>query len=147
MTKFRLPTYNPETGEMKTIRGLLPSVDSKGYFTLWVDGKLRRGHHVAWFLTYGYWPTKEIDHIDGNRLNNAIANLREATRSENECNKKKRKDNTSGVKGVYWNGKCWRVQVTFKKRTYTWSGFEDLELSELVAQEAREKYHGVFAHH
>lgn len=56
-------------------------------------------HRVSWFLFYKYWP-KIIDHIDGDKLNNKIDNLREVTHSENIYNSKKRTDNTSGKVGV-----------------------------------------------
>jgi len=60
-----------------------------------------KAHRLAWAHYYGVWPTKRLDHIDGNSANNAIANLRECTMSQNLGNAKKRADNTSGYKGVY----------------------------------------------
>jgi HNH endonuclease len=59
-------------------------------------------HQIIWcFANNGKWPS-EIDHIDGNRKNNSINNLREVTRSQNQMNKKFSKYNTSGITGVSW---------------------------------------------
>jgi hypothetical protein len=58
-------------------------------------------HRVAWAIYYGRNPIGEIDHINGNRADNRIANLREVTRTENNRNKTKRKDKASGATGVY----------------------------------------------
>ena len=93
-----------------------------------------------------YMP-KEVDHIDGNSLNNKIENLREANRSENVCNIGIKKTNTSGYKGVHWDKarNKWMVTVQKNKKIVFNKRFEDLELAVLVAEEARNKYHKEFA--
>ena len=97
-------------------------------------------------MFHGYMP-KEIDHIDNNPSNNRIENLREATRSEQLCNTKLRKDSTSGIKGVTWDKSRnkWIVSINKDKKTMFRGRFNDLELAQLVAVEARNKYHGDFA--
>jgi len=59
------------------------------------------GHELAWVVHFGIWPT-EIDHIDGDGLNNKLTNLREVTRLENNKNHRRQSNNTSGVSGVSW---------------------------------------------
>jgi hypothetical protein len=68
-----------------------------------LTGVLYREHRLAWLYMTGEWPTHEIDHINGDRVDNRFCNLREATASENRWNSRKRVNNTSGYKGVSWD--------------------------------------------
>ena len=120
----------------------------KGYKHTAIKGKKYLLHRLIYMMFNGYFP-KEIDHINGNRLDSRIQNLRSVTGSQNQQNSKIRKDNKSGIKGVYWfkELKKWKIDIRFNgKRKYI-GVFEDLELAELVAIEARDKYHGKFARH
>lgn len=127
------------------------NVDGRGYRQVCLNGKRYKEHHVAWFMVNGVWPKDIgmcIDHIDGNRSNNAISNLRLATTQENNRNGTLRSDNTSGHKGVYWRAerKSWRVVLNVSKGKVKQFGcYKDFELACLVADAAREKYHGNFA--
>ena len=67
------------------VRKDVGSVNEDGYIRLWCHKKLRMKHRLIWFLSYGKLPD-EIDHIDGNRSNNALNNLRSVTRQENLAN-------------------------------------------------------------
>lgn len=62
------------------------SVNSLGYHRVKIDGKQYFSHHLVFAIHHGRWP-KETDHIDRNRLNNRIENLREVTRKENQKNR------------------------------------------------------------
>jgi hypothetical protein len=111
-----------------------------------INKKHYKTHRLVYLMFYGYIP-KEIDHIDGNSLNNRIENLRPASRSEQCCNTKLRKNSTSGIKGVTWDKSRnkWIVSINKDKKTMFRGRFDDLELAQLVAVEARNKYHGDFA--
>ena len=75
-------------------------VENGRYLQISICGKKIRGHQLAWFLIYGYFP-KTIDHINGNGLDNRLCNLREVTRQQNNQNHRKPpKHNTSGFLGV-----------------------------------------------
>ena len=113
-----------------------------------IQGKHYKTHRLVFLMFHGYLPV-EIDHIDGNGLNNCIENLREANRSEQNCNTKLRKTSKTGIKGVSWdsNRKKWTVVVNKNNKTVYRNRFDDVELAELVAIEARNKYHGLFARH
>jgi hypothetical protein len=103
-------------------------------------------HRLVYLLHHGYNP-ESIDHIDGNKLNNAIENLREATNAENMQNTWTQKNSTTGVKGVHAHKLGgWVAEVMVEgKRTRRYH--KDRELIELVAFEMREKYHRSFARH
>jgi hypothetical protein len=111
-----------------------------------INKKHYKTHRLVYLMFHGYMP-KEVDHIDNNPLNNRIENLRPANRSEQCCNTRIRKDNTSGIKGVSWDKSRnkWVVTVTKNKKTVYTNRFIDLELAQLVAIEARDKFHGDFA--
>ena len=113
-----------------------------------INKKHYKTHRLVYLMFHGYMP-KEVDHIDNNPLNNSIENLREATRSEQLCNTRIKANNTSGFKGVSWDKSRnkWIVTVTKDKKTVYTSRFKDLELAQLVAIEARDKYHNSFARH
>lgn len=77
-------------------------VDATGYNRGYLNGKNVMAHRAAWFLVYGEWPA-QIDHINGDRQDNRIENLRAVTNKENSRNAKTPKNNTSGVCGVTWH--------------------------------------------
>ena len=121
---------------------------STGYRSILINGKRQMEHRVIFMMHNNFLP-KEIDHIDGNPLNNCIENLRETNRSSNMQNTKVLKNNTSGFKNVYWHkiSNKWKVQLSVNKQRMFFGSFDDLELADLVAQEARNKYHGEYACH
>lgn len=76
---------------------------NNGYRKIIIDGVQYLEHRLAWFFENGKWPDNEIDHIDTNKTNNAIKNLRQATNIENHRNTNKPSNNTSGFKGVSYH--------------------------------------------
>ena len=76
---------------------------TKGYLRICINGKDYAAHRLAWLYVYGVWPSAEIDHINRVKTDNRIDNLTEATRTENNRNKGKSKNNTSGHVGVSWD--------------------------------------------
>lgn len=122
--------------------------NGKGYLKVQIDGVKHFVHRIVWIMHYGEAP-KRLDHKDTNKLNNRIENLRPATGTENGLNRGAPKHNTSGIKGVSWHKKHgkWYVCMKVLGKQKFFGLFEDIELAELVAIEAREKYHGEFARH
>ena len=74
--------------------------DKHGYWVIGINGRCYPAHRLAWYLCKGYWPTKQIDHINMDPLDNRIANLREASMTQQRANQKVRVDSQSGIKGV-----------------------------------------------
>lgn len=138
---------NPTSIKFKT--GDLAGYLSSGkYWKIGINRKAYRLHRIIFMMHYGYLPPM-IDHIDGNKLNNCIENLRETNKSTNQLNMKLKTDNKSGFKNVHWNKQRnqWAVHVRIDGKQKYLGLFKDLELADLVAQEARNKYHKEFARH
>ena len=116
------------------------------YIKIRVDNKYYRAHILAWFYTHGEWPEKMLDHINNVGTDNRMINLRLATASENRANSRMRKNNTSGIKGVYFDkskGK-WCARVRFEGKV-TRKLFDDLEEAEAYVVTLREEMCGQFA--
>ncbi len=122
------------------------SIHKTGYRHITWQGKVQKAHRLIFMLHHGYLP-QEVDHINGDRADNRIENLRAANRSENQCNRNALASNTSGYPGVSWHkaSKAWVVRVMKNGKTVFQQYFKDLELAGLVATEARSLYHGVYA--
>ena len=115
-----LLSYDPATGvfiwrastsNRVKIGDIAECRDRAGYVVIRIDGVLYRAHRLAWLYYYGVEPTVFIDHIDMDKSNNRIANLRLATKSQNQANIKARKDNALGVKGVYFERNKYQVKI------------------------------------
>lgn len=117
-----------------------------GYKKLSYQQKKYYAHQVIFLMQHGYIP-ELVDHIDGNTDNNKIDNLRASNKSLNACNAKIRFDSTTGHKGVVWHkgAKKWMCQIVANKKTIYLGVHEDFEFACLVADEARNLYHGEHA--
>lgn len=124
------------------------SFNNRGYKIVGINKKTYRIHRLIYLMFYGYLP-KILDHKDGNKFNNKIENLRKANNSQNQQNRIIQKNNKSGIKNVDWHKKTakWRVSIQVNKKRNFIGSFKDLKLADLVAIEARNKYHKEFACH
>lgn len=152
----RLVRYEPETGKIlwsfpqRGRRGLEAGTITKtGYRQINLCGKFYGAHRLAWFLTYGEWPKNLIDHINMNRSDNRLCNLREATQSQNQMNRPKPSSNTSGIKGVIWIAKQNRfwAQYTLRGKIHHVGSFKTKEAAGEALKAARILAHGEFANH
>ena len=117
-----------------------------GYIHVKIKAKSFKAHRLVFLYHNGFLP-EFVDHIDGDKANNRIENLRAATKEENCRNQKIRSTNKSGCKGVKWV-KCknkWQVEVCRNYKQINFGYYEDLELASLVAIEATELIHGRFS--
>ena len=100
--------YNPDTGKLtnrvnrKQSRAgeEAGSFNSKGARRVKIDNCEHLVHRLIWLYVYGKFPNHQVDHVNGNPSDNRIANLREATSSENNQNRRQMGNNTSGYRGV-----------------------------------------------
>jgi hypothetical protein len=120
-------SYSPETGEFRwmvakrggncIVGGLAGSFKSKrNAVYVMVNKRMFLAHRLAWLVTYGVWPEKTIDHINGDGRDNRIANLRLADSSEQKMNGGWRTDNTSGYRGVTFDKRRmkWKAQIKMR---------------------------------
>lgn len=124
------------------------STNNSGYFKIGIDDRQYLAHRIAWLMFYGSEVPHDIDHIDGDRTNNRIANLRLATRAENQANKRRLTTNT-GIKGVYFDAKRQKFQahITVSYRQHNLGRFDTLEDAVAARREAAERLHGAFVRH
>jgi hypothetical protein len=88
----------------------------KTYVTIGLDGSHYQAHRLVWVYVHGSFPDDEIDHIDGNGLNNRLSNLRDASRTENARNIRLMITSTSGICGVNFckQTRSWRAVIWSK---------------------------------
>ena len=105
-------------------------------------------HRVAWAIFYGKHPDKEIDHINGDRSDNRIANLRDVSKSENQRNATIRSDNASGFTGVCWHKDVnkWIASIFVQKKNIYLGIFENIEDAK-AARKAAEREYGFHKNH
>lgn len=115
--------YNIDTGLFKYLKssnskikiGQIAGSISNGYCRIKINGKSYLGHHLVWLYLYGSfpeYPKYQVDHINQNRLDNRLSNLRIVSQSGNQRNAKKRNDNTSGITGVTYNNNGWIARIS-----------------------------------
>jgi len=129
--------------KVRKVGDALSSLTDKGYLRASVGGKSYRVHRLIFLYHHGYMPT-QVDHIDGNRMNNRIENLREATSSQNNQNRKA--TSSSGIKGVIWHkqSKKWVASICINRKSVHLGSFVSIEDAALVANKARQSTHGEF---
>lgn len=144
-------SYDPATGiftrrvsvgrRRSKVGDVAGSVTWNGYAIICVDSLQYRAHRLAWLYVYGKWPNADIDHINRNRIDNRIANLREATRGQNMQNAGLQKNNMSGIRGVYWDNvkQKWTANIQHNHRTIYLGRFDRID-DATSARRAAEKH-------
>lgn len=133
---LKLLDYDKETGiftrKVRTtnsvkVGDIAGNKNSAGYLVVSVKGKQYLGHRLAWFYINSEWP-EEIDHIDGDRFNNKIQNLRNCDSTENKRNSCISKNNKSGFTGVSWSktNDKWRAVIWDKRKKVHLGYFKDI---------------------
>lgn len=151
-------TYHPDTGELTWNAGLpyakqrqagrtAGTMSKGGYLRTSIERKMYANNRIAWKMYYGFDPVGVVDHEDGDKLNNRISNLRDASQRQNTYNQVRRVDNTTGYKGVVFCKIMKKFTINLRvdgvklRRRY----FETPEAANDYVVGARARLHGEFA--
>jgi hypothetical protein len=146
--------YDPETGVFTwlasttnriSVGDVAGSVDRLGYRRIALDRRDYKAHRLAWLYMTGEWPTSDLDHINCDKDDNRIANLRLATEAQNGANRRKNSNNTSGYKGVSSSRGRWRAEIRVNGRARRLGHFTDPAAAHAAYVAAAEKHFGEFA--
>ena len=140
--------YNKVTRNSKALKGELAGAVSGKYRLITLNNKPFLAHRIAYYMVYGNCPAN-IDHINGDRFDNRIENLRPATKKQNAFNVGLKRTNTSGVKGLSWAKKPqkWLACIKINGKNKNLGYFESKELGAEFLELARDMLHGSFANH
>ena len=143
--------YNAQTGVFTwrknhwrpdLIGKIAGSVHSAGYISIAVHNTKRLAHRLAWFYVTGKMPDGHIDHINGNKLDNSFANLRQVSRFGNLQNMRKAtKANAVGLLGVSAHQGKWRAQIMVNGKRIRASGFDTPEAAHQKYLELKREHH------
>lgn len=142
--------YNKKTGIFiwkkpfgyKMKQGDTAGSNSHGYIGIRISKKLYSAHRLAWIYVYGKSPKYDIDHINGNKKDNRISNLRDITHLENSYNTlKPHKNSKHGIVGITWDKNKWLVRIRTKLGRLTIGRYVKKEDAGNAYLEAKRKYH------
>lgn len=146
--------YDPATGIFRwkvttgrAVAGAPAGCVDDGYLRIKIHRVRYRAHRLAWLYMTGAWPDPEVDHRDGDGLNNKFANLRESNATQNNANKNLQRNNTSGFRGVtfFKPRNRWKMQISFNGKSTT-KYFDTIEEAAASYATHAVEYFGVFAH-
>lgn len=112
----RLLSYDAQSGVFTwrqakvSKRQIAGCLCAQGYWRIKIAGKSYKAHRLAWFVTFGVWPADMIDHINGDRSDNRLNNLRLADNAKNQMNRRNAssRNKSAGMLGVNWNPEAMR---------------------------------------
>jgi hypothetical protein len=146
-----LLSYDPETGDffwrVRAARNVFPgqkagTLTHFGYVAIYIDELAHKAHRLAWRYAYEAWPTHTIDHINGDRADNRIANLRDVTRRENRQNiHKAHRTNISGLLGAAKAKYSWRSSINVDGKRINLGSFKTPEEAHQAHVNAKRRFH------
>lgn len=151
-------SYDPISGEFRWAcagRGVAAgkaagSLSRFGYHIIKLGRQQYRAHRLAWLIVHGEWPQGEIDHINGDRTDNRIANLRVVDRAANSQNRwTAHHDNSCGLLGATWNKqhKRWQAKLVARKVRHHLGYFDTAQQAHDAYVAAKKRLHIDGGHH
>jgi len=145
--------YEPETGSFlwkkrgfgRTLGKVLGTKIWPGYLTIKVHGTVFYAHRLAWLYVHGVWPDGHVDHIDGQKANNAMSNLRLATASQNVA-RRAVKRTVAPARGVMRHGVGFVARIHYAGKKHYLGYFPTLDGARDAYQKKAKEVHGEFAH-
>ncbi|NTF54402.1 HNH endonuclease [Agrobacterium rhizogenes] len=135
-------SYNPETGEI-THNGRTVGHGSGRYMAVRANTFMVKSHLLAWALMTGSWPLISVDHINRDGCDNRWENLRLATPSQQQANR--RVYSKSGVRGVSWYRGKWVAHVGCNGKNKYLGRFNTKEAAGAAVEKERQRIWGEFA--
>lgn len=150
-------SYDPGSGDFAALvdrrlykaGDVFRTVNSSGYIRIRIDGVYYYAHRLAWMYVHGEWPPADVDHINGDRADNRMCNLRLATRKENLQNRSASRSSATKVKGVDYHAgmRKYRVRIRSEGKRFTVGYFDSVEEAAIAYEKAAAELHGEFAAH
>lgn len=148
-------SYDLQTGEFywkvkagRALPGMIAGHSTSfGYRKISVNGRSYFAHRLAWLMAYGSIPAmSDIDHINGNRSDNRIANLRLASRSQNNMNSSTSSRNSSGCRGVCFHQRdnLWHARVFVNRKAAAFKTFKEKSDAVDFVKKERERIFGEY---
>lgn len=140
-------SYDNLTGIFKNKYGkIVGNKNSRGYIRIYVNNTEHKAHRLAWLYVYGKFPDNFIDHINLDKSDNRISNLREATNKQNNYNVGISKRNTSGFKGVNYNKRIckWVAQASINNKNKYLGAFDTAEQASMAYLNFIKPIHGEY---
>ena len=148
--------YAPETGQLYWLNSPTPRVKvgqeaggkhNQGYRRIKIEGKSYLAHRVAWYLHLGAWPDEDVDHVNRDRSDNRIDNLRLANRRDNIRNLK-REGGSSCYKGVSWDNtrNKWVACIKYEGKNHNLGRYTSEEEAALAYNKVAKEKFGEFAY-
>lgn len=137
-------TRKVRTSSRANVGDIAGWLSSEGYRFIHVGGRIYAAHRLAWLYMHGVWP-ENIDHINTQKGDNRIANLRECARSQNGANQRRKANNRSGFKGVSALRSRWRAQIRINGELLYLGLHDTPEAAHAAYLEAADRLFGEFA--
>lgn len=119
--------------------------NAKGYYRVAIDSKRYLAHRVAWLYVHGAWPDQFIDHLNGDRADNRLENLRQADAKLNQENlrKPRRKSTASGLLGAHWDEQVgkFKASIVVDRKKHHLGNFEDPAAAHAAYVQAKRAMH------